>query len=153
MEYQVSIEIVAKWPVTEEQLFDVAAIGGVATGNVDDRRIGTAMTVVARDPATAVRTAISRVSELVSGEVVAAEALTVEEAERRLAEPTFPDVVGITEVARILGVSRQRASALQRNRAFPAPVALLASGPIWRRADLGRFLESWSRRPGRPRTA
>lgn len=60
--------------------------------------------------------------------------------------------VGVTEVAELLGVSRQRASELRTRRGFPAPIAELASGPVWTASSLGRFLETWERRPGRPRT-
>jgi hypothetical protein len=63
--------------------------------------------------------------------------------------PPFPDLVGVSEVARILGVSRQRACALQQHRYFPSPVAVLACGPIWRLDDLRAFQEIWPRRPGR----
>jgi hypothetical protein len=60
---------------------------------------------------------------------------------------------GVTEVAALLGVSRQRVAELRMKPGFPAPVAELASGPVWRVSSLNRFLETWDRRPGRPRKA
>ena len=66
-----------------------------------------------------------------------------------LARP--PDrYVGVSEVAEILGVSRQRASELRTRPGFPAPIADLASGPVWTRGSLDRFISTWERRPGRP---
>jgi hypothetical protein len=59
--------------------------------------------------------------------------------------------LGVTEVARELGVSRQRLSELRTRRDFPAPVAELAAGPVWRASTLLRFIEDWERKPGRPR--
>lgn len=63
-----------------------------------------------------------------------------------------PDVLlGVSEVAAKLGVSRQRLSELRRRPDFPAPVSELAAGPVWSGASLGRFVDRWDRKPGRPR--
>lgn len=60
------------------------------------------------------------------------------------------ELVGVAEIASILGVSRQRVSELRGRRGFPEPVADLASGPVWRLSSLQRFLTDWPRKPGRP---
>jgi len=83
----------------------------------------------------------------------AVEVMTVEEQDRRLAEPAIPQLAGVTEVAEMLGVSRQRASALTAHPAAPTPVARLASGPVYVRDSWCRFAETWPRRGGRPRRA
>jgi hypothetical protein len=57
--------------------------------------------------------------------------------------------VGVAEVADLLGVSKQRVSQLEAVDGFPAPVARLASGPVWRVSNLQRFVEGWHRKPGR----
>jgi len=59
--------------------------------------------------------------------------------------------LGVREVARELCVSRQRVSELRGRPGFPAPIAELAAGPVWKASSLRRFLESWERKPGRPR--
>jgi hypothetical protein len=87
----------------------------------------------------------------VPGTADAVEVMTIAEADRQLAEPAFPELVGIAEVAEILEVKPPRASKIAQLPAFPAPVARLASGPVWRAGDLSRFSETWSRKPGRPR--
>lgn len=61
-------------------------------------------------------------------------------------------LVGVTEVAEMLGVSRQRVSVLRTRDDFPRPVADLAAGPVWQRGSLRFFLEGWARKPGRPQT-
>ncbi len=61
--------------------------------------------------------------------------------------------VGSREVAELLGVSRQRMSELRLKPGFPAPVAELAAGPVWKESSLRLFLEGWERKPGRPRRA
>ena len=83
--------------------------------------------------------------------VVDARVQSVEELERELEAPAVPALAGISEVAEVLGVSRQRASELSRSDGFPKPVANLAAGPVWLRSAIVSFAESWERRPGRPR--
>lgn len=61
------------------------------------------------------------------------------------------DLVGLTEVGELLGVSRQRAAQLAESAGFPAPVAELASGRIWRGEDVRLWTEV-RRRGGRPKT-
>ena len=72
--------------------------------------------------------------------------------EAQLDEPNFPELVGITEIAELLGTSRQRASELARSARFPRPLAELAAGPVWPKPWIARFVEEWERRPGRPRS-
>ncbi len=56
------------------------------------------------------------------------------------------DLVGLTEIAEMLGVSRQRVDQIvQSDPKFPEPVAWLRAGRIWRRSDVTR----WARRAGR----
>ena len=54
-------------------------------------------------------------------------------------------LMGLTEVARLLGVSRQRAHQLAQAEGFPAPTVQLASGPVWETKDV----EEWARMTGR----
>lgn len=53
--------------------------------------------------------------------------------------------MGLTEVAELLGISRQRAHVLCKRDGFPEPTARLAAGLIWERADV----EKWARETGR----
>lgn len=57
-------------------------------------------------------------------------------------------LVGVHEIANLLGVSRQRVDEITRTHAdFPEPEAVLASGRVWKREDV----EAWARRTGRMR--
>jgi hypothetical protein len=86
----------------------------------------------------------------ISGEFMRLQIASGEEFERELAEQ--PETyAGVTEVAGLLGVSRQRVSELRSSGTLPAPVAELAAGPVWRVSTLQRFIETWERKPGRPR--
>jgi hypothetical protein len=69
----------------------------------------------------------------------------------RVADQEPETYVGMAEIAGILKVSKQRVYELRRSTALPAPIAELAAGPVWTRSSLKRFVESWERKPGRPR--
>lgn len=59
---------------------------------------------------------------------------------------TFPALVGATEIADMLGVSRQRVQQLAARPDFPTPVAALKMGKVWRLDDV----EAWASAGGRP---
>ena len=81
---------------------------------------------------------------------ISVEAINEAEANRRLAESTFPEMVAATEAARILGVSRQRFPRLAGENAFPAPAVHLSLGPLWTRASIEAFNNQWERKVSRP---
>ena len=82
--------------------------------------------------------------------VVQVQVIDWAEFERQLEQPTHPDIIGVSELAEILDVSKQRASELARQRTFPRPFVQLASGPVWHEPTVRRFVAEWKRRPGRP---
>jgi predicted DNA-binding transcriptional regulator AlpA len=59
-------------------------------------------------------------------------------------------VLGLTEVATLLGVSKRTASRYASRDDFPAPAADLAMGPIWFESDVRSWLETKPIRRGRP---
>ena len=84
--------------------------------------------------------------------IVSMRVMTEEELDAELARPTFPTLLGVAELAAVLGVSKQRASELANSTRFPRPFLTLASGPIWLEPAVLRFVETWDRKPGRPRS-
>lgn len=84
---------------------------------------------------------------LVRGEVISGDEL-----DRVLAVRDYPELLGVAELAELLGVSRQRASALATQSNFPSPIAQLTATPVWDKATIGNFLKEWKRTPGRPST-
>lgn len=58
---------------------------------------------------------------------------------------TFPELVGATEIAELLGVTRQRVQQLAGLPDFPEPVARLKMGSVWRLDDV----RAWAERTGR----
>ena len=55
------------------------------------------------------------------------------------------ELVGVAEIAKVVGVSRQRVNELVRSDPdFPAPQAELAAGRIWAREDIERWMAARS---------
>src|SRR6266513_1524799 len=73
--------------------------------------------------------------------------------EKDLKRPTFPELVGVSETAGILHVSRQRVWEIAQQGRLPTPLAKLKAGPIWKKAAILAFAEDWARvrKNGRPR--
>jgi predicted DNA-binding transcriptional regulator AlpA len=62
-----------------------------------------------------------------------------------------PEVVGIAEIAEILGVGRPRAHRLVRRADFPEPLSRLRAGTVWLKTDVEQWVRDHAdRRPGRP---
>ncbi len=63
-----------------------------------------------------------------------------------------PELAGLAEIAQMLQVTKRTAWNYTQRDDFPAPVERLASGPVWRRADV----DAWAKAhlplpPGRPK--
>ena len=55
-------------------------------------------------------------------------------------------LVGLAEIAELLGISRQRADIIAKTHDdFPQPTAVLSAGRIWKR----EAVEAWARETGR----
>lgn len=87
--------------------------------------------------------------QLLLDPVAAVEVLSLEELERRAYAPTMPTLVGASEVAAMLGVTRQRVHQLRGHPAFPEPLVEVAMGPLWDERAVEKFGRVWERKPGR----
>jgi hypothetical protein len=56
--------------------------------------------------------------------------------------------VGVTEIAEILGVSRQRVAQLREREDFPWPIAEIAADPVWTRSSLNHLVAHGAARRG-----
>lgn len=57
-------------------------------------------------------------------------------------EEAAPRCLGVSEVADLLGVSKQRVSQLMRTTGFPEPLQHLAATPLWLENPILRYAES-----------
>jgi hypothetical protein len=147
-DYTVELALETAQPLSEDGLMEVAQIGGAAGGNVGGRRLETTLTVTAPTASAAIDKALTLVLAKVDGSVASVSALTTEEFDRR--EDARALLVGVGEAAAMLGISKQRVNVLSKRQDFPAPLARLGSGPVWRGGDLSTFAEGWQRKGGRP---
>jgi hypothetical protein len=60
-----------------------------------------------------------------------------------------PSLAGVAEAAAIMGWDKRRVITYIDRGAFPEPVAALASGRVWRRADVEAFAKAWNARRAR----
>ena len=64
--------------------------------------------------------------------------------------PEVPRLAGVAEIAALAGgVTRQRGKQITELPGFPAPVQVLAMGPVWAEAEVKAFL-AVPRKTGRP---
>jgi len=63
-----------------------------------------------------------------------------------------PALVGVAEAAAVMGWDKRRVVTYLDRGSFPAPVATLASGRVWRRDDVEAFARSWRRKQDRRRS-
>lgn len=126
---------------------------GVSVGHASSApgRVGTIITVDSAswgNAASIVSSAVKRVLGP-AWDLVDLRVQTEAEQEAELERPVFPPMLGITEAADILGVTRQRASQLFAEGRLPTPVVELASGPVFVESAVRAFAAQ-PRRAGRP---
>ena len=116
----------------------VVSWGGLAGGP------GVRLSLRAGDPAAAVALATAVFAKALieadveAAQVAFAEVMTEEYMDRWLGQPAR-EYVGLAEIAKILGVSKQRVYELRRREDFPKPIAALAAGPVWDRMSLNQI--------------
>jgi hypothetical protein len=80
-------------------------------------------------------------------------AVTVADAATPDGEATWirTPLLGLTDIGKLLGVSRQRAAELAKDHAlFPPAVVRTASGSLFEEGAINAFKDSWERKVGRP---
>jgi predicted DNA-binding transcriptional regulator AlpA len=68
-----------------------------------------------------------------------AEILSLEIAVPRSEKRLEPDLVGLREVATLLGISHQRVAQLAKRTDFPRPIQRLRATPVWVESDIRKF--------------
>lgn len=125
----------------------IADRGGVPLAFPDSRRYGARFCVRAPEAGAAVDEGVQAFKEA-SDSVGLPDATVVDVETSTMAELNtdhdpdvpIPDLVGITELAELLGVSNQLVTLLVRAKGFPAPVAELNAGPVWTLKSVNRFI-------------
>ncbi|ROO82607.1 hypothetical protein EDD29_0088 [Actinocorallia herbida] len=96
-------------------------------------------------------------STLGTADLVGARIDTTADYWEELMHPQEPDLIGISEVAEMLGVSRQRAEKMAsggQNSRFPKALRSEGRAKLYHRVAVERFVNSWTPgKPGRPKRA
>jgi hypothetical protein len=151
MDFTATITWLPAHTPSADALLDLAGDDHGTVVSLEGEQLVAILTVDGPTPTDALASAIDHCLSAHPGTLAAAEIATTVEHDRRLALDARPQLVGLSEIAEQLGVTRQRANTLRRSRSdFPDPAAELRAGPVWFAADVTRFVETWSRRPGRP---
>jgi len=127
-----------------------AAVSATPQGRVSAR-----LTVTGPDPAAAAAAALdadtaAAAAANLTGTV---SALTVAAADTPDGDATWirTPLLGLTDIGKLLGVSRQRASQLAAEHPqFPPAVARAGVGPLYEEVAVLAFQDSWERKGGRP---
>ena len=83
-------------------------------------------------------------------EPIAIEAMDYGEYDRRVNEPSYPELMSAGEAAETLGVTRQRVHQLVAEHSdFPEPIYELSAGKLWSADAIRGFRRRWTRKPGR----
>lgn len=120
--------------------------GGVPLVSKDGRRYGARFFVRAPGTESAIEEGVETLKDaaatvgLPDSPVVDAEASTMAELTNDEPEVDVPALIGITELADLLGVSNQLVTVLVRAKGFPPPVAELNAGPVWVLDSINRFI-------------
>ena len=152
--WQATVTFIGK--MDEDQAFDImetlGQYGAVTTVERDSSGGSVTLSVEAATLLDAATEASRLVSDATTNPItiIGLEVVTEEEADLRLQEPSFPQVVSFAEIGQMAGVSRQRARQFSDNPSFPRPVITTAQGPLYGRHAVERWLETRNTRPGRP---
>ncbi|MFD7980255.1 hypothetical protein [Streptomyces sp. NPDC059071] len=138
-----------------EDLYEHLAAAAPSVGTAPNGNLSARVLVEASTARQAIDTGLKTVTAAaknlgITEPVVGVEAITEEELDRRNADPAVPPLVGVSEIAELLGVTRGRAGQLTKLDDFPPAVATLKSGPVFVREQVEAFGRNWDRRGGRP---
>ncbi|MGH3913598.1 MAG: hypothetical protein ACRDTC_09325 [Pseudonocardiaceae bacterium] len=143
-------------PPTEQRLIELDDAAGKHDATVSRWAAGPGYTLtmnVQADDVTNAMLESRRITQRLSVDPLTVVDLRVTTPERFEAEtlrPDFPPLASAADAAEILGVSRQRVHQLAASHTrFPAPVARVATGPLWTVPAIEHFARVRGQRPGR----
>lgn len=125
------------------------------TEGVMPARIDVVVDIEAQDPAAAADAGLHAVRDVLAaaglpadGQAIGIRVVRAVDQDLAADSPGIPQLLGLTEVGQLLGVSRQRVTQLRARADFPEPLTMLASGPVWAAPALTHFMAGWDRTPG-----
>lgn len=160
--WHINIEFTVAQPFSEETPFELMdALEEYAAAVSVSREFdagGLTLTTTANDYEEATRTALNdsvkAITELMGNPTITSVKTQSEEAfQKELSEPLYPEVVSFAEIAKIAGVSRQRARQFPAISSFPKPVIQTSQGSLFNLHAVKKWVETRSTKAGRPAKA
>lgn len=138
-----------------DELVDALAKYSAAIGPEDSPENGpwiysATITLEASTLRQAIAAALQAVESTAGAKALAIEILPTHEFDRRVDQPLIPPLVGNAEIARMLGVSRQRAGQLVDVEGFPPAAVTTHAGPLRVKSQVEAWARTWERKSGRP---
>lgn len=125
--------------------------GACVSPRLDMKGASVTMDVTADDPEHALSETLGIVRrDLPDATVDGFEVRDWDTAVKELGRPLFPPLVGYAEIARMAGVTRQRAHAFPRIDSFPKPVIETAQGPLYLESEMRKWVAKRNTKPGNP---
>ena len=159
-DWQVTVDFTTSIPIEEETLFDLieefAEHGASAALNPDGMGGSLTVSVTTASAMEAISVALvmfSDASTLNSADISGINVIEQDKARLLNREPLFPKVVGYAEIARMTGVSRQRAAMFPKIATFPKPVIETSQGPLYSEHAVAAWAAKRGVKAGRPKTA
>lgn len=147
-------------PINEDALFEaldeLASNGTALSVSSDCTNMHATMTIQASSPLEAAKKAVEAIKNVSVFDIIEigdVRVVTPEKLDAENAEPILPRVVGYAEIAKLAGVSRQRARQLSDSSSFPRPVIETSQGPLFNQHAIERWAETRNTKPGRPAMA
>ena len=156
--YYVDVDFSLSEKLSKEREFDLldqmGSFAPAASIARNRKAGGVSLTVSQADMAAAVEQMTDVLATLrkVLGDMTVTKMTVMDERTRKRENEatTFPELIMLVDIGKLIGVTRQRARQLSQKPTFPKPIIESSAGPFFAKADVLRWLDSWSRTTGRP---
>lgn len=159
-DWQVTVDFKTEERIDEEAVFDLieefADYGASAALSPDGLGGSLTISVSGESAMEALTQSLIMLADstvLSGADVSGFEVTDWDEAVRRNREPLFPRVVGYAEIARMTGVSRQRAAKFPKIATFPKPVIETSQGPLYSEDAVAAWAADRKITVGRPKAS
>lgn len=142
--YNARVELDTRGDI-DDQLLEELTDYGPATGRAERGHVEVYITLPAEGLRQAVTTALALVGSAVGVDVLAVEAMPTDEFDRRVGLAPVPELVGVTDAAAALGVSRQ--AVLQRLESGSLPGRKVGNAWVIPQVAIERTLPRTTKRP------
>lgn len=148
-DWQITLGFILETSITPDDALELMErlheYGAVATLTPDGKRLEVALSITNTSATQGLQEALRIMQHdpiTTAATITSIEVINEQDVAHNLTKPVYPEVVGYAEIARMTGVSRQRARMFPHSPGFPTPVIETAQGPLY----LKTAIEAWAQR-------